>query len=299
MEPSGTGPLGQSAVDAERANGRPAPGLHVVATPIGNLGDLSPRALSTLGGVDLVLAEDTRVTGRLLHRFNVKAPMLAYHDHNGERVRPGILARLAAGEALALVSDAGTPCLADPGFKLVRAARAAGHPVFAVPGPSSIAAALSVSGLPSDRFFFQGFLPAKAAARRRALADLARVPGTLVFLEAPHRLRATLEAAAAAFGPREAVVAREITKLHEEVRAGLLPDLAAAYAEETDPKGEIVLLVGPAPEEAPLLEGAALEAALDAAVARLGPSAAAAELAPLAGRPRRELYALALGRKGG
>ena len=283
-QPSGTGSPEQLA-----------PGLHVVATPIGNLGDTSDRARFVLGRADLVLAEDTRVTAKLLHRFGIKARTQPYHDHNGDKVRPGVLAALDRGAAVALVSDAGTPCIADPGYKLVRAVRGAGHPVFAVPGPSSIVAALSIAGLPTDRFFFQGFLPAKAAARAAVLDEMKRVPGTLVLLEAPHRLAATLDAAAAALGAREAAIARELTKRHEEVKVGRLDDLAAAYAGGGAPRGEIVLLIGPA--EAPpaaALEGAALEAALIEATARLGPSRAAADLAKQTGRKRADLYALAL-----
>jgi 16S rRNA (cytidine1402-2'-O)-methyltransferase len=277
-----------------------APGLHLIATPIGNLGDLSPRALAVLRAADLVVCEDTRVTGRLLHHHGVERPLLAYHEHNAARMRPRILARLQAGGAVALASDAGTPLISDPGYKLVRAAIAAGAEVFAVPGPSAVLAALTVSGLPTDRFLMAGFLPERGAARRRALDELAKVPATLVLFEAARRLPATLAELAAAWGPRPAAVARELTKRFEEVRRGDLVQLAADYARAGPPKGEVVLVIGAPAEQAPQADDA-VDAALGEALATMPPAAAAAAVAAATGRPRREVYrrALALRRGGG
>lgn len=269
------------------------PGLYVVATPIGNLGDITLRALDVLKGAALVLCEDTRVTAKLMSHFALTAPLMAYHDHNAERVRPKVLAALARGEAVALVSDAGTPLISDPGYKLVRAARAERHEVFAVPGASSVTAALSVAGLPTDRFLFLGFLPPRSAARRRALGEVAGLAASLVVLEAPARLGATLADMADMLGPREAAVARELTKLYEEVRRAPLAELADHYAAEGPPKGEIVIVVGPGEARAAtdedvardlerrLGEGMSLKDAVDAVAAGCG-------------RPRRAVYALAL-----
>jgi 16S rRNA (cytidine1402-2'-O)-methyltransferase len=266
-----------------------------VATPIGNLGDLSPRALTALRTADLLLCEDTRVSAKLFRRYGVDRALLAYHEHNAARVRPQILARLRAGAAVALIADAGTPLISDPGYKLVRAAIAAGIEVYTIPGPSAAIAALTVSGLPTDRFLVAGFLPPRQAARRRALEELGRVPATLVLFESPRRLAATLAAAAAALGSREAAVARELTKRFEEVRRGALPELAAHYAEAGPPRGEVVLVIGPPPAEAAeAVTGEDLDAALEAALARMAPAAAAATVAAATGRPRRELYRRAL-----
>jgi 16S rRNA (cytidine1402-2'-O)-methyltransferase len=277
-----------------------APGLHLVATPIGNLGDLSPRALAALAAADLVVCEDTRVTGKLLRQRGLGRPLLAYHEHNAARVRPQILARLRAGAAVALTSDAGTPLISDPGYKLVRAAIDAGIEVFTVPGPSAAIAALTVSGLPTDRFLVAGFLPARGAARRTALQELGAVRATLVLFEAARRLPATLAELAQALGPREAAVARELTKHFEEVRRGPLDRLAVDYARAGPPKGEVVLVIGPpAAIDAPASAGE-LDAALEAALATMAPSAAAAAVAAATGRPRREVYrrALALQQRG-
>ena len=205
---------------------RLAPGLHIVATPIGNLGDITLRALATLAGADLIACEDTRVTRKLLDRYGIATPLTPYHDHNAAKARPALLRRLAEGAAIALVSDAGTPLISDPGFKLVRAAQEAGHPVTALPGASAVLAALAVAGLPTDQFFFAGFLPPKQAARRARIAELARIPATLVLFETGPRLAATLADLAAGLGRREAAVCRELTKLHEEVRRGDLATLA-------------------------------------------------------------------------
>ncbi len=219
------------------------PGLHVVATPIGNLGDLSPRAANVLRHADHILAEDTRVTAKLLAHIGSKVPMSRYDDHTSEQERERIVARLG-DEAIALVSDAGTPLISDPGFKLVRAARAAGHDVQTVPGPSAAIAALTLAGLPTDRFLFLGFLPAKAKARTDAIAEVAQIRATLVLYESGPRLADTLAALSEGLGNRDCAVAREITKMHEECRTGTLSELASLYSKAA-PKGEIVIVVGP------------------------------------------------------
>src|SRR4051794_1097720 len=219
---------------------RLSPGLHIVATPIGNLGDLSPRAADTLRHADRILAEDTRVTAKLLAHIGAKVSMSRYDDHSSDAERQQIVSRLGE-EAFALVSDAGTPLISDPGYKLVRAVRAAGHQVHTVPGPSAAVAALTLAGLPTDRFLFVGFLPAKAKARADAIADVAGVRASLVLYESGPRLGDTLAALAAQLGERDAAVAREITKLHEECVTGSLGELSARYADLT-PKGEIVIV---------------------------------------------------------
>lgn len=268
-------------------------GLHIVATPIGNLGDLSPRAADTLRNAALILAEDTRVTGKLLAHIGARVPMIRYDDHSSEADRDRLVARLGS-EAIALVSDAGTPLISDPGYKLVRAARAAEHAVHTVPGPSALIAALTLAGLPTDRFLFLGFLPAKAKARSDAIAEVAGVRASLVLYESGPRLGDSLAALTDQLGTREAAVAREISKLHEECVTGSLPELAARYA-DAPPKGEIVIVVGPpsAPEEASAED---LDAALDEALSRLSPSRAAAEVAEKLGVPRKRAYARALER---
>lgn len=270
-----------------------APGLHIVATPIGNLGDLSPRAAEALRNADLILAEDTRVTAKLLAHIGAKVPMQRYDDHAEERLRRAVIARLGS-EAIVLVSDAGTPLISDPGYKLVREARAAGHEVRTVPGPCAAIAGLTVAGLPTDRFLFLGFLPAKAKARADAIEEVAHVRATLVMYESGQRLGGTLLALSAQLGEREAAVAREITKLHEECVTGTLSQLARCYADAV-PKGEIVIVVGPATEAQPVSDDE-LDAALDAAMATLSPSRAAAEAAEQLGIPRKRAYARALER---
>jgi len=265
--------------------------LFVVATPIGNLGDLSPRALDTLKTVSAICAEDTRHTRQLLAHFGVERPLLALHEHNEDEIAERLVVRLLAGESLALVSDAGTPLVSDPGFRLVRAARAAGIKVSPLPGPSALIAALSVAGLPSDRFVFEGFLPAKAAARRERLSALAAETRTLVFYESAHRIEETLAAAAAAFGAqRLATIARELTKLFETVLDGTLEDLGARVAADANQrKGEFVLLVQGAGEDADakIAEGRRLYAKLSE---HLPPSTAAKLAAELSGAPRKALY---------
>jgi 16S rRNA (cytidine1402-2'-O)-methyltransferase len=269
------------------------PGLYVVATPIGNLGDISARAVDTLSRVDRILAEDTRVTGKLLAHIGAKPPMSRYDDHSGETERYAIVSRLG-DQAIALVSDAGTPLISDPGYKLVRDARAAGHQVYTLPGPCAAIGALSLAGLPTDRFLFAGFLPAKTKARSDAIAELAPIRSTLVFYESGPRLGETLGALAAGLGPREAAVARELTKLHEECVTGTLDALAQKYASAA-PKGEIVIVVGPPPAPADATDEE-LDAALDEALARLSPSRAALEVAERLGVPRKRAYARALER---
>lgn len=272
---------------------RLAPGLHIVATPIGNLGDLSPRAADTLARADRILVEDTRVTAKLLQHVGAKVPMTRYDDHTSEAERDRIVAQLGE-HAIALVSDAGTPLISDPGYKLVRAARAAGHAVHTVPGPCAAVAALTLAGLPTDRFLFLGFLPAKAKARADAIAEVAGARATLVLYESGPRLGDTLAALELALGARDGAVAREISKLHEECVTGTLAELTQRYANAA-PKGEIVVLVGPPPEAAPSTDHE-LDAALDEALGRLSPSRAAAEVAELLNIPRKRAYARALER---
>jgi 16S rRNA (cytidine1402-2'-O)-methyltransferase len=220
------------------------PGLYLVATPIGNLADITLRALATLARADVLYCEDTRHSGTLLASYAIARPLRPYHEHNAQRERPRVLAELAAGKAVALISDAGTPLVSDPGYKLVREVIAAGHRVVALPGPSAPLAALASAGLPTDTFLFAGFLPPRSGARRTRLAELKGVPATLILFEAPSRLAESLADVAAVLGPREAVVARELTKLYEEVRRGSPEDLAR-WAAEASPKGEMVVLVGP------------------------------------------------------
>ena len=272
---------------------RLAPGLHIVATPIGNLGDLSPRAADTLRKADRILVEDTRVTAKLLAHIGAKVPMVRYDDHASEAERDRIVASLG-DQAVALVSDAGTPLISDPGFKLVRAARAAGHAVHTVPGPSAAIAALTLAGLPTDRFLFLGFLPAKSKARSDAIAEIAGVRATLVLYESGPRLGDALAALKEGLGNRNAAVARELTKLHEECVTGSLGDLAERCA-AAPPKGEIAIVVEP-PAKAQEASDETLDAALDLALKRTSPSRAAAEVAEQLGIPRKRAYARALDR---
>jgi 16S rRNA (cytidine1402-2'-O)-methyltransferase len=267
------------------------PGLYIVATPIGNLSDLSPRAAEVLAGADLIAVEDSRVTAKLLHHIGVKRPMLPYHDHNAERVRPQLLERMRQG-AVALVSDAGTPLISDPGYKLVRDARAAGIAVTTVPGPSAVVAALTLAGLPTDRFLFLGFLPPKGGAKATAIAEVAAIRATLVLYESGPRLAATLQALRDGLGDREAAVAREISKRFEETVTGTLSELAERYFEAA-PRGEIVVVVAP-PGEAEAAGEEEVDSALREAMSRLSPSRAAAEVAETLGVPRRQAYERAL-----
>jgi len=268
-----------------------APGLYVVATPIGNLRDITLRALDVLAQADLVLAEDTRVTGKLLQAFGLSAKLERYDEHAAERTRPRALTALADGARVALVSDAGTPLVSDPGYRLVREAAAAGHPVIPIPGASALLAGLSAAGLPTDRFLFAGFAPPRSAARRSFLEELAGVRATLVFFEGGSRLAASLADMAAVLGDREAAVARELTKLYETVIRGRLPELALD-PRFVEPKGEIVVLVGPGRDREATAADA--DAALSEALTRLKPAEAAAEVAKALGRSRRDLYRRAL-----
>jgi 16S rRNA (cytidine1402-2'-O)-methyltransferase len=272
-------------------NSKLSPGLYIVATPIGNLSDLSARAASVLAEADAIAVEDSRVTAKLLHHIGVRRAMIPYHDHNADRVRPDLLERMRF-EAVALVSDAGTPLISDPGYKLVRDARAAGVAVTTIPGPSAVVAALTLAGLPTDRFLFVGFLPSKAGARASAIAEVAEIRATLVMYESGPRLASALAALAAGLGDREAAVVREISKRFEETVAGRLSGLAARYS-EAPPRGEIVIVVGP-PLEAEAPADADVEAAIREAMTRLSPSRAAAEVAGRLGLPRRQVYEQAL-----
>ena len=279
----------------------PAPaGLYLVATPIGNLGDMTLRALETLAAVEVVACEDTRVTRRVFERYGIATPLIPYHDHNAPKARPRILARLAAGGAVALVSDAGTPLVSDPGFRLVREAQAAGYSVMAVPGASAVLAALAVAGLPTDRFMFGGFLPPREVARRARIAELLAVPATLVLFETGSRIAAALADLAAAAGSRPAAVCRELTKLHEEVRRADLADLARHYAGDgAETRGEFVVVLGP-PPEAPAVDAADLDALLQSALATASLKTAVEAVAAATGQNRRLVYrrALTLARQG-
>ncbi|MGH7045660.1 MAG: 16S rRNA (cytidine(1402)-2'-O)-methyltransferase [Stellaceae bacterium] len=273
-----------------------APGLYLVSTPIGNLGDITLRALSVLRGADRIYCEDTRVTRRLLGHYRIRTPLESYHDHNAARIRPAVLAALRHGERVALVSDAGTPLVCDPGYKLVRAAFAEGLAVTAVPGASAALTALVLSGLPPQAFLFAGFLPRQRNARRQALARWTALETSLVCYEAAPRLAATLADMADVLGPREAAVARELTKLHEEVRRGPLVDLALHYRANGPPRGEMVIVVGP-PE--PILpDPEEIDRRLRAALAELGIRDAATRLAAETGLGRAELYRRALAIRG-
>ncbi len=274
------------------APSKPAPGLYLVATPIGNLRDVTLRALDILAAADLVLCEDTRVTGRLLRAYGIACDLQPYHEHNAARVRPAILDRLGRSASVALVSDAGTPLVSDPGFKLVRECVDNGIPVVPVPGPSALLAALIASGLPTDRFLFAGFLPPRSAARRKVLAELAAVPATLVFYETGARLAASLADMGATLGDRPVAVAREMTKLHEEHTRGSLAALAARFAEAAPPKGELAVVVGPPPVR-PAGE-ADIDAALAEALRTMSVRDAAAAVAEATGTPRKRAYARAL-----
>ena len=271
-----------------------APGLYVIATPIGNLRDVTLRALEILAAADLVACEDTRVSRKLLDRYGIKRPLTPYHDRNAEKARPKLLGALAEDAAVALISDAGTPLVSDPGFKLVREAQSAGHKVTAAPGASSVLSALVLAGLPTDRFLFDGFLPAKPAQRRARIAELARIPATLVLFETGPRLAAALRDLASGLGPRSAAVCRELTKLHEEVRRGDLATLAQHYEHAGEKRGEIALVIAPPQRAATDAEPAEIGDLLRDALARGSVKDAVAEVATLTGRSRRELYRRAL-----
>lgn len=293
MKPSQSPRLSKrGAGEREPAGSDGAGVLILVATPIGNLGDITARALDGLKTADLIACEDSRVTGNLLRHAGIDAKLIAYHDHNAAEMRPKLLARVAAGARVALVSDAGTPLISDPGYKLVQEAIAAGLKVTMLPGPSAPIMALALSGLPSDRFLFAGFLPPKQGARRTAIQEAARAPVTLIFFETAPRLVDSLRDLHAMLGDRQAAVARELTKLFEEVRRGALSELIAQYEEQGPPKGEIVLVVGP-PEEA-AVEAEDLDTLLQRALQSMSVKDAAATVSAATGRPKREVYARAL-----
>ena len=272
---------------------RLAAGLHLVATPIGNLRDITLRALEVLAAADLIACEDTRVSRKLLDHYGISTPLTPYHEHNAAEARPKLLARLAAGEAVALISDAGTPLISDPGYKFARDARDAGHTVTALPGASASLAALASSGLPTDRFMFEGFLPAKQSQRQTRISALAHIPATLILFESGPRLAAALADLAAGLGPREAAICRELTKLHEEVRRGDLATLAQAYAQGAETRGEIVIVIAP-PGKEKALDESEVDALLRGALGRGSVKDAVSEVASATGRPRREIYRRAL-----
>src|SRR3954451_10674508 len=290
---------GQPAVHAFSIGGnifaapKASAGLHLVATPIGNLGDITLRALQTLAGVDVIACEDSRITRRLTERYVIAAQLIPYHEHNAESARPKILHRLAQGGSVALVSDAGTPLISDPGFKLVREVCAAGHAVIAVPGASSVLTALSVAALPTDRFFFEGFLPPKQQARRSRLSELARIDATLVMFESGNRISDTLADLAEIMAARDAAICRELTKLHEEIKRAPIAELAKA-AGTLETRGEFVLVVGPPRADANIMTQHDLDDLLRSSLSRDSVKDSVAHAVELSGRPRREVYARAL-----
>jgi 16S rRNA (cytidine1402-2'-O)-methyltransferase len=282
--------LGTQTLTAPKA----APGLYLVATPIGNLGDITLRALETLAGVDIIACEDTRITRRLTERYGITAQLKPYHEHNAAEARPKILHHLGQGASIALVSDAGTPLISDPGFKLVREVCAAGFSVIALPGPSSVLAALSVAALPTNRFFFEGFLPAKQTARRARLTDLARLDATLVLFESGSRVQETLaDLAAIMGGARSAAICREMTKLHEEISRATLTELAQSAA-TLETRGEFVLVIGPPAEGTQAMTLGEVDDLLRERLSRDSVKDAVAHAVEVSGRPRREIYARAL-----
>ncbi len=272
---------------------RPIPGLHLVATPIGNLGDITLRALETLAGVDIIACEDTRITRRLTERYGITAVLKPYHEHNAALARPKILEKLAQGASIALVSDAGTPLISDPGFKLVREVCAAGLSVIALPGPSSVLTALAVAAQPTDRFFFEGFLPPKQTARRARLAELARIEATLVMFESGNRVQDTLADLADIMAGRDAAICREMTKLHETNSRGSLAELARS-ADTLETRGEFVLVIGPPGANTKIMTEHDLDDLLRASLQHDSVKDAVAHAVELSGRPRREIYARAL-----
>ena len=272
---------------------KPAPGLYLVATPIGHLGDITLRALETLAGVDIIACEDTRITRRLTERYAISGLLKQYHEHNAALARPKILEKLAQGASIALVSDAGTPLISDPGFKLVREVCAAGHAVIAVPGASSVLTALSVAALPTDRFFFEGFLPSKQQARRTRLAELSRIDATLVIFESGNRIADTLGDLADIMGGRDAAICRELTKLHEEIKRAPVAELAKA-SDTLETRGEFVVVIGPPQADALTMTSQDLDELLRSQLSRDSVKDAVAHAVELSGRPRREVYARAL-----
>ena len=290
---------GQPAARTYTLNGqtlaapKQAGGLYLVATPIGNLGDITLRALETLAGVDLIACEDTRITRRLTERYGITGQLKPYHEHNAASARPKILEKLAQGGSIALVSDAGTPLISDPGFKLVREACAAGFSVVALPGPSSVLTALSVAALPTDRFFFEGFLPPKQTARRARLTELSQLDATLVLFESGNRVQETLADLAGIMGAREAAICREMTKMHEEVTRASLTELAQSAA-TLETRGEFVLVIGPRPDGSHVMTIDEVDDLLRDRLLRDSVKDAVAHAVEVSGRPRREIYARAL-----
>jgi 16S rRNA (cytidine1402-2'-O)-methyltransferase len=286
-------------IGAHRFDAEPlAPGLHVVATPIGNLGDITLRALSTLAAADTVLCEDTRTSGKLMERFAIKARLAPYHEHNAQKVRPAILEKLKQGSAIALISDAGMPLVSDPGYRLVKEAAELGIPVTACPGPSAVLTGLALSGLPTDRFLFAGFVPQKQGERKRLFAEFAAVKATLIFFESPHRIVETLQDIAEALPGRSLAVTRELTKLHEEVLRGSAEEIANTLGERTAVKGEITLLIGPPSAEIEVSDED-VEAAITEALASLPASKAASDIAKRFNLNRSDIYQRILSRKDG
>ncbi|MSP52288.1 MAG: 16S rRNA (cytidine(1402)-2'-O)-methyltransferase [Alphaproteobacteria bacterium] len=279
----------QDGREAEERS-KPTPGLYIAATPIGNLRDVTLRTLGVLRAADLIACEDTRITVRLLQRYGITAPMTSYHEHNAERVRPRLLEKLAVGAVVALVSDAGTPLISDPGYKLVRAAQSLGYCVTVLPGPSAALAALVLAGLPTDRFLFAGFLPAKSSARRRAIAAIKETEATLVFFESARRLADCLADLVAELGDREAAIARELTKIHEEVVRAPLSELSRRYSQGPTPKGEITIVVAGPDATAPVFDDAEIDNRLRMALATQSVARAASAVAAASGRDRRTLY---------
>lgn len=293
IAPRGTFLVGETEIVARPLE----PALYLVATPIGNLGDITLRALQTLAAADLLACEDTRVTRNLLSRYGIRQRPVSYHEHNAAEAGPGLIAAVAAGKSVALVSDAGTPLVSDPGYRLVGQAIEAGLRVVPIPGASAPLAALTASGLPSDAFLFAGFLPVKDGQRRQRLETLKAVPATLIFFESPRRLDEALAAMAQVLGDRPAVIGRELTKTFEEFRRGGLAELAAHYASVEAPKGEVVICVGPPAEAAPGAQD--VDRLLLSLSAEMSASKAAAEAARLTGQPKPGLYRRLLELKGG
>jgi 16S rRNA (cytidine1402-2'-O)-methyltransferase len=270
-----------------------APGLHLVATPIGNLGDITLRALEVLAGADVIACEDTRISRRLMERYGIAADLKQYHEHNAEAARPKILAKLAEGGSIALISDAGTPLISDPGFKLVREVTTAGFDVFALPGPSSVLTALAVSALPTDRFFFEGFLPSKQVARRTRIEELSRIDATIVMFESGNRVQEMLGDLADIVGQRDVAICRELTKLHEEISRGPVAELART-ADQLETRGEFVVVLGPPAADAQAMTDDDLDALLRTSLQRDSVKDAVAHAVELSGRQRRAVYARAL-----
>ncbi len=274
---------------------RPLPaGLYLVATPIGNLGDISLRALETLAGAGTIACEDTRVSHKLLDRYGITAPLVPYHEHNAAAARPKLIERMKAGASVALISDAGTPLISDPGYKLVRAAQEEGIAVTAIPGASSVLAALNIAGLPTDRFFFEGFLPPKQQARRTRIAEIARIPATLVLFETGPRLPEALTDLSEVLGNREAAICRELTKLHEEMRRDALPALASHYGEGGETRGEFVIVIAPPDQQALAPSAEDVDGMLRRTLGESSLKDAVALVADATGQPRREIYQRAL-----